>query len=117
VTDFQPGDIVQQKGALPYRDLVVEVANPLDQRPQFKGHIHVRRLGWVLAEEWEIYDEKENNLRREILAILKRGNALRDWPENEVEAYRQFGWDPGMAAVNHIRINKIIKAVREHEGA
>lgn len=57
-------------------------------------------------------------LRAYLSDILNRGNVVYEWPEDEMSAYRDNnGFSEGMAAVNAIRIDKMIQAVEVSRAA
>jgi len=53
----------------------------------------------------------------ELVALLEsldwdRGNHIADWPDDEAEAYREFGWQEGIDAANRIKWAKWADAIR-----
>lgn len=50
---------------------------------------------------WRVIDE----------GMVDRGKYVSEWPEDEAEAYREFGWDEGRAAARAIQVAKTVDAV------
>jgi len=45
------------------------------------------------------------------VALPERGTNIRQWPDDEAEAYREFGWAEGIAAAREVWLSKGADAV------
>lgn len=112
--DIRLGDYVRRQDQ-PFGpvSLVVDMPSPHDRRPQFQGKMMLfKGKDWVDVDDYVLADEAGTRLRRAIRDVLIRKDY--EWPEDEREAYREHGWQPGVEAANAIRINKILDAFNEH---